>query len=187
MYKKSLIIIVFTLFSWNAFAQDMSLGLRFGDPLAVSFKKYLKGGRNAFELNVGSYGYMYGYGRYNNGRYNGRYRYYGDYYYKQGGIVIMGDYLWQKPFSKTKELSWYVGLGGQLRTLSYLKDKDKDGFYDDDVSGIGIGPDGVLGVEWIPNDIPEIAVFLDTRIYLEIIPQPWVIPQVGVGVRYNFK
>jgi hypothetical protein len=68
-----------------------------------------------------------------------------------------------------------------------LKDKDKDGFYDDDVSGIGIGPDGVLGIEWIPNDIPEIGIFLDTRIYLEIVPQPWIIPQVGLGVRYNFK
>jgi hypothetical protein len=187
MCKKNLIILSFLFISTGIFGQNMGVGLRLGDPLAVSFKKYMNGGKNAVEFNLGSYGYMYGYGRYNNGIYNGRYRYYKDYYYKQGGVVIMGNYLWHKPFKKANEVSLYVGVGGQLRTLNYLKDDDRNGYYDREVSGIGIGPDGVIGIEWIPKDIPEIGLFLDTRVYLEIIPQPWIIPQVGVGVRYNFK
>jgi|JI8StandDraft_2_1071088.scaffolds.fasta_scaffold10628_5 hypothetical protein len=187
MSKRKLLVFTFLLLSKSIIAQDIGLGLRLGDPVAISFKKYLKKGRNAVEFNIGSYGYMYGYGSYNNGRYNGRYRYYGDYYYRQGGVVIMGDYLWHKPLSKAKEVSVYVGVGGQLRTLRYLKDDDRNGFYDDEVSGIGIGPEGVVGIEWIPRELPEIGVFLDARAYLEIVPQPWLVPQVGLGVRYNFK
>jgi len=187
MFKKSMLLIAFLILSTRLFAQDMAIGIRAGDPLAVSFKKYLSGGKNALEFNLGSYGYAYGYGNYRNGNYYGNYKHYNNYYYRRGGIVIMGDYLWHFDIPQAQGLSWYLGVGGQLRSLNYLRDRDGDGDIDDEVTGIGIGPNGVIGLEWIPKEVPEIALFLDTGLYLEIVPQPWVVSQVGLGVRYNFK
>ena len=190
MFKRCVFICTCLLiFSFNSQAQDIALGLRLGDPLGLSFKKYLNGGNNAFEATIGTYGYagVYGYNPYGpSGRYKGRYYYHKDYYYRSGGAVIMANYLWNFDFPKTKELSWYLSVGGQLRSLYYLR-RDRNGFYEEEVRGVGIGPNASIGLEWIPKELPEIGLFLDAGLYLEIAPAAWAIPQVGVGVRYNFK
>ena len=176
------------VFALDAYTQDMALGLRIGEPFGLSFKKYLNGGSNAFEAVLGTYGYMgaYDYGAYDNGRYNGRYRYHRDYYYRRGGVALSANYLWHFDLPQLKELSWYLAVGGQLRSLNYLR-KDKNGFYEEQVNGVGIGPNGSIGIEWIPKELPELGLFLDAGLYLEIAPAAWAIPQIGVGARYNFR
>lgn len=98
----------------------------------------------------------------------------------------MANYLWHFDFPQAKELSWYLSVGGQLRSLYYLR-RDRNGFYEEEVRGVGIGPNVAVGMEWIPKEIPEIGVFLDAGLYLEVAPAAWAIPQVGIGVRYNFR
>ncbi|GAB4132701.1 MAG: hypothetical protein OHK0045_14840 [Raineya sp.] len=183
MLKRYVFVCACLLFgASNAYTQDMALGLRLGDPLGVSFKKYLKEGKNAFEAVLGTYGYM-GVYRHTTLLFDGRgYYLHGDYFYRRGGVSIMANYLWNFDFPQANELSWYLSVGGQLRSLYYYQF-----LVGDEQRGIGIGPTFAAGLEWKPKEIPEIGVFFDAGLYLEITPAAWAIPQIGFGARYNFK
>jgi hypothetical protein len=184
IYSFTIVLLFLGIFGTMAQKKDIALGFRLGEPLAFSFKKYYNGGENAIEVNLGSYGYTGGYGNYKNGNYNGNYKYYNNYYYQKGGVVLMVDFLWHFDIPKLAALSWYAGAGGQMRTVRYLKANNT---ILEERSTVGIGPNGVIGLEWTPVQIPEISVFLDSGIYLEVVPQAWLNLQAGIGVRFNFQ
>jgi len=201
---KKIFIIILVIFSINAFSQNNGIGVRMGDPTGVTYKKYM--GNNALEINIG-YTYLFENG---NNWYSDRY----DVWYKKQkfnytGYEYLGysnvsfplclqiHYLFQKPISaadsKVGKLSWYWGLGGQLRLQSYSFDyayKDASGpdwnyVYGKRVTDLNIGVDGVGGVEYKFSKAP-FSVFCDFTLELEIYDNfaPW--GQAGIGGRYNF-
>ncbi len=185
MKKVCFVLLLLLALAWETQAQkEWAVGIRAGEPVALSLKKYLNAGQNAIEVNIGTYGYAYGYDGYRGN--NGRYRYYRDRYFHRGGIVVMANYLWHNKIADAEGLQWYWGVGGQLRNVVYSVDRDNDGDFDEEVSTIGLGPNGVVGLEWFIPDLEELSVFVDTGLYAELVPNPWLNLNVGIGVRFNF-
>lgn len=165
----------------NAQQKQWAIGLRLGEPTGLSVKKYF-GKSNALDLSLGGWGYVYG----------GRNRAYRD-GYRSGGVVLMANYLWQKPIKNAKGLQWYYGLGGQLSSTRYYYDYDwdkrgninynYDGAYRNNVA---LGLTVPIGLEWfIPNS--PISLFGDVTGYVELFPAPfWINLQGGLGGRFNF-
>lgn len=197
-----LAIAIMLLSSYSSFAQkkrssgsssyNWSVGLKLGDPTGVTVKKY--NGNNAWEFIIGRSGYYYGGASYYNYRYNhdSRYKnkgYYG-YYYERGTapIAIQVRHLFfHKPINVLDGLTWYAGVGGQLRYSSYYYHYfDAYGKQVDKVSDFGIGPDGVIGLEYTLDELP-ISFGLDVNLYVEIFDRPLLLlGQGGLAVRYNF-
>lgn len=178
--------------------KSWGIGLRLGDPLGLTAKKYLPGGK-ALEFNIGRSGY------------NG-FDYRDDFYdrdkysdfdlldYDQGNSVsIQAHYLFQKDFPNAKGLQWYWGIGPQIRFKTYeyyYRFRDYYGpnpgdyvwDYDrDKVTNIDFGADAVIGLEYhIPN--APFSAFGDVNILLEFFDDPFAFfGQGGVGIRYNIR
>ena len=170
-----LLSVVTLLFAVTApsFAQqkDWAIGLRLGEPTGLNIKKYFGKG-NALDINIGSYGGFYGNRAYRNG------------FYRNAGISIMANYLWQKDISDVDGLQWYYGLGGQLtsRRYYYVKNNQQD-YYENNV---GLGATGMIGIEYFISNSP-ISVFADASPYIELFPAVFFINiQAGIGGRFNF-
>lgn len=191
-----LILLALFIISETAFAQfeNTSIGLRLGDPLGITYKKYLPGER-ALEFNLGStnVGFYSSYhsntfrrtSDYDNFRYNGNSV---DY-----AIGFQARYLFHKDFSQiTPGMDWYYGFGGQVRlmgvTYEYIVvDGPNAGrFGSDERTNIDIGPEAIIGLEY---DIPEVplSAFAEISLFAEIIDNPIRFRMQGaIGIRYNF-
>ncbi|MDO1447988.1 SH3 domain-containing protein [Rhodocytophaga aerolata] len=182
--------------SGSSNAYKWGIGLRLGEPLGVSVKKY-NSNNTAWEVNLGRasrWGHHYnGDDFYKHDKYDNRdmYKYYG--YYPGFTTALQVRYLWSKPISGADGLSFYYGGGIQTRftpvryRYMYYYNNDRDWEYREDrVTDIDLGLDGVLGLEYMMKDIP-LSFFLDVNLFVEIIDAPFVIyPQGGAGIRYNF-
>ncbi len=174
----------------NAGLKNWGLGLRFGDPLGITAKKYM-GNNRAWEFVLGRpAGWWYGRGYYSD-RFERRSKYDDfdyDGYDGDFAISMQVHYLFHQDIPDAPGLQWYYGFGGQLRFRGYdyhYRD-DNDRRYSDRVIDVGVGVDGVAGLEYTFQEVP-LSVFLDLTLYLEIIDQPFfIIGQLGAGVRYNF-
>jgi hypothetical protein len=175
------------------------IGLRLGDPLGISFKKYM--GSNALELNIGRsylfhargwYGKRFDdwYGKkkfgYNEFQYQG--------YTANAPLSIQLHYLFQKNIKSVENLQWYWGIGGQFRYQKYYFDYrykvagDNKWYYayGERVTNIDLGLDGVLGLEYTFADLP-ISLFGDMNLFLEVADNPFALWfQAGIGGRFNF-
>lgn len=177
--KKPFFALLFTLGFCAAHAQQKqwAVGLRLGEPTAVNVKKYF-GRSHALDMSLGGWGYVYG----------GRGRAYRD-GYRSGGVVLMANYLWQKPIKNAKGLQWYYGLGGQLSSTRYYEGyyNNRNRFYRDEYrNNVALGLTAPIGLEWfIPNS--PVSVFADLTGYVELFPAPlWINLQGGLGGRFNF-
>lgn len=168
--------------------KNFSLGLRFGDPAGLTFKKY--SGSTAWEVNLGR-SYRWGY------RYNDRF-----YHYERFGDRKLYDYkghdagpttalqvhwLKHKDISGAKNLQFYYGLGPQARfTNVYYRYKFDGRDYYERFTDIDLGIDGVLGLEYTIPGAP-LSIFLDANVFVEVFDAPgWFQGQSGLGIRYNF-
>src|SRR5690606_3038819 len=124
-FMKRLILLAMLMATINSTAQkNMGLGVRFGDPTGISFKKYL--GDNALEVNVGRTHWLYGNGWYKH-RFDRWYKnqkhYYSNYEYlsykSNVPVGIQVHYLFHKPLQALDGWDWYFGLGGQLRYQTF--------------------------------------------------------------------
>ena len=178
--KKSFftLLLVLGFSTVNAQQKQWAIGLRLGEPTGINVKKYF-GKSHALDLSLGGWGYVYG----------GRNRDYRD-GYRNGGVVLMGNYLWQKPIKNAKGLQWYYGLGGQLSSTRYYEGyySNNKYYYRDDVyrNNVALGLTVPIGLEWfIPNS--PISLFGDVTGYVELFPAPfWINLQGGLGGRFNF-
>jgi hypothetical protein len=178
--------------STSSSGKNFGVGVKLGDPLGLSLKKY--NGNKAFELIIGrSYYYggadYYGYYYKHDKRFKNGYVY-GGYDTRSTPIAIQLHYLIHKDISSVDGLQWYYGVGGQLRYATFkYRYWDVNTSYNVQyarVTDFGIGPDGVLGLEYTFNDVP-ISLALDLDLYMEIIDRPFMfLLQGGLGVRYNF-
>jgi uncharacterized protein YraI len=173
----------------SASNKNIGLGLRFGDPAGITFKKY--SGNTAWEVNLGS-SYRWGY------RYHDRfYRYdrfrdkrYYDYKGHDAGPTTALQIHWLKhhDLSNDGALQFYYGLGPQARfTNVYYRYKYDGREYYERFTDLDLGIDGVLGLEFtIPN--APLSIFLDANIFVEVFDAPgWIHGQSGLGIRYNFR
>lgn len=191
-------------FAANVKAQNFGIGVRFGDPSGITVKKYFA--KSALELSVGRTYWLYHRGWYDR-RFVAWYdeqkfgykefQYIG--YSASPPIGVQLHYLIRKPISSVGEettsgLEWYFGFGGQVRYQTFFFDYryklegSPDWFYATGgrVTDLDIGPDGVIGLEYIFHEVP-LAVFLDATLFMEIVDAPFIFWfQGGIGGRYNF-
>jgi hypothetical protein len=193
-------ILVYLLNIYSIPAQDnWGVGLRIGDPLGISVKKYM--GDKALEFNVGRSHTFYRHGWYNK-RFDVWYKNknfgYKEFqylnYHASTPVSIQAHYLFHKDIKSVNNLQWYWGVGAQFRIQNYYFDYrfkiqgDPNWYYavGEKVTDLDIGVDGVLGLEYTFKDIP-LSVFGDVMLFMEFADNPfafWL--QGGVGVRYNF-
>lgn len=182
--------VLITLFSFTtSYCQDFGVGLRLGDPMGISVKKYL--GDNALEISFGSTvhyrGYDYNYFYNHDNRYKNK-NIYSVGYSRDYSIGIQVHYLLHQDLDVNikGDLDWYFGVGGQFRlhkgTLHYW---ENGLYYEDPLSDYDIGPDGTIGMEYTFDGAP-LSVFIDATVFLEIINRVDFHPQAAIGVRYNF-
>ncbi len=178
MKKLFLASIIFLLSSISSkvlaqYDYNWALGFRVGEPLGVNIRKYFQNGDKAFDVNIGTYGFIYNRNRsYNKGE------------YRTAGVMLQGIYLWHtQPFGK----EWfhaYYGFGGQINSRNHYSDnlKGQPVNYEKKLS---LGPAGTGGIE-IKTTKQELAFFLDGGLYVEALPSPlfynW---QVSAGLRLN--
>lgn len=151
---------------------NWSVGFRIGEPAGVNIRKYF-GSNHAFDLNVGTYGGLYGTRR--------RYRV-GD--YRSVGLAVQGHYLWHKALTSSESLRGYYGFGGQINTRRYYADRLAPvGQYE---NALSLGGSGVGGLEYFPASKPY-SFFLEGGVYVELLQAPFFLNlNSGLGIRYNF-
>ncbi|UFH53275.1 hypothetical protein [Spirosoma sp. KNUC1025] len=175
--KKLLLIVLLALIGWMmvptvSLAQynNWSIGARIGEPSGINVRKYF-GNNHAFDLNIGTYGGLYGTKR--------SYRV-GD--YKSVGLTIQGHFLWHTAVTKSESIRAYYGFGGQINNRKYYPPR-LNGDYE---NALSIGGSGVGGLEFFPVSKP-FSVFLETGLYVELLQAPFFLSlNSGIGVRYNF-
>jgi hypothetical protein len=98
--------------------------------------------------------------------------------------------IYASAFSATG-LNWYYGGGGHLAVVTYQRgyrwyDYGQRRFYYDD-GGMGIGIDGVIGLEYKFQKAP-VAFSLDLKPFLEFNTRggAWVALDPGLGVKVAF-
>lgn len=181
-------------------ANDRSwgIGLRLGDPLGLTVKKYLASGK-PLEFNLGSSGY-YGFD-YRDDFYDRDQFSDFDYldYDRGSSISLQAHYLFQKDFPNAQGLQWYWGFGPQLRFKSYEYYYRFRNYYGpgaddyvwdygrDKVTNVDFGGDILIGLEYHISNAP-VSLFADANLFLELFDNPFsFFGQGGLGIRYNFK
>ncbi|MFC5408068.1 hypothetical protein ACFPMF_02015 [Larkinella bovis] len=155
----------------SAQTNNWAVGFRIGEPSGVNIRKYF-GNNHAFDLNIGSFGGIYGTRRsYRKG------------VYKNVGLSAQGHYLWHGGIAKSQSFRYYYGFGGQLNSRRYYPDRfSAVNAFDNTIS---VGGSGVGGLEYFSPNKP-FSVFLETGLYVEVIPAPFFLGlQSGLGVRLN--
>lgn len=168
-----LLLVFFLLPVAPTFAQEgprrWAVGFRVGEPLGLNLRKYIgEEQRRAFDVNVGTYGGLWGVNRkYGNGR------------YKNVGLAVNANYLWLVGQGRFRP---YYGFGGQITSRRSYPDRLNGEFE----RRMGIGGSGLAGIELFLRDVPA-SLFADVGLYTEVLPVPFFVHvQGGIGGRFNF-
>lgn len=182
------------IISTAAVAQQQGLGLRLGDPMAVSYKKYF-GRTHAIEFGIGSAPASWNnqyyinsfqeYPRYDNFQYQN--------HTVQSTLYLQARYLFHYNIPMQNmdgKLEWYWGGGAMLKAakVQYRFQNREAPFAAgrDIINDIDLGPEGIIGLEYTFQDTP-LTVFGETSLFLEIADSPATFQGFGgLGVRYNF-
>ena len=175
--RKSLLLVALILIGWlitlnpaSAQYNNWSIGARIGEPSGINVRKYF-GNNHAFDLNIGTYGGLYGTNR--------SYRS-GD--YKSVGLTFQGHFLWHTALTKSESIRAYYGFGGQINNRKYYPPR-LNGEYE---NALSIGGSGIGGLEFFPSGKPY-SIFLETGLYVELLQAPFFLNlNSGIGARYNF-
>ncbi|SOD81604.1 hypothetical protein [Spirosoma fluviale] len=175
--RKLVLVTALALLSWlttsntvQAQYNNWSVGVRLGEPSGVNIRKYF-GNNHAFDLNIGTYGGLYG-----------TKRSYGPGDYRTVGLTIQGHYLWHTALTKSESLRAYYGFGGQINNRRTYPLR-LNGEYQNTLS---LGGSGIGGLEFFPVNKPY-SFFLETGAYVELLQSPFFLSlNTGIGLRYNF-
>ena len=185
-------IMVSSVVASKAQQPQWGIGLRVGDPLGLTVKRYIQWDK-AWEFNIGRsgfYGYNYQKAFHRYDRFDG-YEYRRHYLNTALGIQL--HYLIHKDvgLAEAPGLNWYYGVGGQLRSYNVdyeyrLRRGNGWEVARDRVTDIDLGVDGIIGLEYSWREVP-LTVFADLNLFMEIVDAPFLFYlQGGVGVRYYF-
>ena len=177
--KKSiiLVVVIVLIFSHDISAQytdNVAVGLRIGEPLGINVRKYFQYGDKAFDVNFGTYGFLYGKDRsYRKGAYS------------KSGLMVQGIYSWHYSIGSGDALKAYYGFGGQFNFREYVSEENLIGTRQNGDKQLSMGPTVNAGVEYnLPGN--DIGVFIDAGGYAELAPGfLFMHPQFSAGVRVN--
>lgn len=167
------LLLTSTLGTYAQYDNNFALGLRVGEPLGLNVRKYFQYGDKAFDVNIGTYGFLYGTKReYLKGEYKG------------AGFMFQGIYSWHRTIFSKELIHVYYGFGGQVNSRNHYPD-DRIGQRDNKERKLSLGPAAAAGIEFnIPNN--DLGIFLDAGTYMEAIPRPLFLhPTVNGGIRLN--
>lgn len=175
--KKLLFFFFFSLglstVSYAQYQSNWAVGLRVGEPLGLNIRKYYEDGGKTFDINIGTYGFLYG-----------KRKEYWKGEYKSAGLMVQGIKSWHHSVFNKENFHVYYGFGGQLNQRNYFPDS-RIGQRDDSEKKISLGPAVATGIEVrLPNN--DLGVFIDAGGYLELLPAPFFVNlQVSGGIRLN--
>jgi hypothetical protein len=155
--------------------QEWSAGFRIGEPGGFMARRYSDNGINALEVNIGTYGGLWGTDRkYQDGTFNNI------------GYSINVLYLWHHPTIINSDLHTYYGFGPQLNSRDWYANKASNNLAATKRAS-AMGGTAVGGIEYFPIDAPNLSFFSEIGFYTEIAPNPFFFHlQGGIGVRVNF-
>ncbi|TAL61731.1 MAG: hypothetical protein EPN85_04145 [Bacteroidetes bacterium] len=182
------------------YGQDWGIGVRVGDPVGITIKKYTE--YDAIELSIGGADLFYGnrlYARNLHTFYNEKTSgYKGFDYVINTPTIPFGfqlNYLIRKELSYTMPaMQWFYGFGGQFRIQKCSYDfhyqiPNNPTWYTstgDMVTDVDLGGNAVIGMEYTPTILP-ISLFFDMTLFMEAVDDPFIFwLQGGIGLRYNF-
>ena len=175
MRNKFLLLLLFLCFGWmesNAQVKEWASGFRVGEPGGFMIRKYAASGNNAVEINMGTYGALWGNERsYRNGS------------FQNIGFSINVLYLWHHPTLLNPNVRTYYGFGSQYTKRDFYEKGSKIA----NKSIAALGGAAIGGIEYFPIDAPNLSFFGEMGFYNEIGPNPFFFHvQGGIGVRVNF-
>ena len=190
--KNAFVFLVVTILSCTAYAQHQGAGLRLGEPLGFTYKRYLPGNK-AFEIVVGTAPTDWS-ERYYKNSFERRYKDEDEVDTKVKQVVyLQGRYLFHNPIPTEGlegKFDWYWGVGILLKTarveyryrdeLPATKEVFKRKRTD-----LDFGPDLIGGVEYTFEDVP-VSIFGELDLLLELRDRTTVRLLGGFGARINF-
>lgn len=190
--RKLIFLSVFIVTPAMVWAQKQSLGLRLGDPIGLTYKKYT-GDNRAIEFILGTSPTTWRREYYVNSFYD--YSKYDGFVYRShklnNPIYLQARYLlhYDIPVEGMEgRLQWYWGVGGMLKSAKieyrYHEGPPDNSPRTDVRNTLDFGPDGIGGVEYTFEDVP-LNVFGEISLLLEIADRP-LTPQIfgAVGARF---
>lgn len=188
---KQCLLFVCLFISTVAFSQK-GIGLRFGDPLGITYKKYYLNG-DGLEFVVGST-----YRNWHHEYYKKSFEHvgeYDDYEYKSHEVKTSAyfqmRYLVHYDIESLElggDFDWYWGLGAMFK-IARIEYTFNDGFFEegkDERTDMDLGPEAIAGLEYTLEDLP-FTVFAELSFMVEITDRFAAQPYAGTGIRYTFK
>ncbi|RAW03052.1 hypothetical protein [Pseudochryseolinea flava] len=190
--KKIAFCSLFLLNTFIVVAQHNGLGIRIGEPMAITFKRYLPSNR-ALEFMIGTAPNVFA-STYYEKQFN---RLYDDLEYKdhetRSVFYTAARYLFQ--FQVPTEgiegkLDWYVGFGGVIKTARveyFYRDFDINGrdIFSTKKRDFDVGPEAIGGLEFTLQNIP-LVVFGEMSFFFEVSNRASMRVFPGIGARYSF-
>lgn len=106
--------------------------------------------------------------------------------FRPGVFVLTGFYQKHAIAFAEPSLNWFYGAGAHIGGISgnrVYKSYGNNRYYGD--SGILIGADGILGLEWQVPELP-ISTALDLHPRLELARGPFLDLEAALSIRYTF-
>jgi hypothetical protein len=189
---RSVMVILFVLTTAGAFAQKQGIGLRIGNPLGLTYKRYLPNNR-AFEFGFGTAP-----GGWNKNYYKNSFSdfdRYDDFEYVShkvtSTVYFQGRYLFHYNIpveGMVGKLGWYWGGGATLKlaTVKYTYRVNDAENATDKKTDIDFGPEGIAGMEYTFDNIP-LTLFGEVSVLLEFADRPLTFRAfAAAGARFNF-
>ncbi|HEY8510777.1 MAG TPA: hypothetical protein VIL31_02390 [Cyclobacteriaceae bacterium] len=193
--RKVILLLLPVLFFSATWAQDHSMGLRLGDPIALTYKRQLRTNRAVeFLLGTASREWRKDYHRksfYEYSKYDG-YNYIN--HRLDNPVYLQARYLlhYDIPVEGMEgKLQWYWGPGGMLKfgkiEYRYRERPPDNGARTDVRNTIDFGPEIIGGVEYTFEDTP-LNVFGELSVLLEVADRPLTLQLFGaVGARFLLR
>ncbi len=105
---------------------------------------------------------------------------------RPGAFVLTGLYEKHQNAFDVPNLNWYYGIGGHIGGVGKGRNYRRygeDRYYDK--SGILLGADAILGLEWMVPELP-ISVGADLHPRLELLNGPFIDLEPALSIRYTF-
>lgn len=157
----------------ESFAQNYNnwaVGFRVGEPIGINVRKYFAEGTRNFDVNIGTYGLLWGNHR----------EYQGGTYYDQAGWMIQGIYHWNKEFGSNDRSQFYYGFGGQINQRRRPPESGNRTGH----KTTSLGGAGNVGLEFGLPSNDDLSFFMDGGVYIEALPKIlFLAPTASVGLR----
>lgn len=189
--KTAFCILVLAFVSFGAYAQNQGIGLRLGEPLGITYKRYLPNNK-AIEFGLGTQPRGWNTSYYRNS-FEDRYDDLDFRSHKvKSAVYLQARYLLHNNINTQGiegKLDWYWGVGAVLKSakVEYRYRQELTPFAEGKRSrtDIDFGPEIIGGLEYTFQDIP-LSVFGELSLMVEIVDRQTIRGLGGLGLRYNF-